>query len=201
MSFYAFTRISCTFRKRLYSFPFFVFIRSFLSVEAINLIARNSFYEKRIGYLVLSVMLDQDDELLPLLPNSLHSDLHSRNNFIVSLALNAVPCIADADTYRQLLPDIESALTHQHTYIRKKAVMCAVQGIRKDPSFCEVFSPKIKSLISERSHAVVIASCSLLMQLNASQPELIIQDIKVCFILFLLPFPLRTFSSRPMSKY
>ena len=133
-------------------------------------------------------MLDQDDELLPLLPNSLHQDLHSRNNFIVALALNAVTSIADADTYRQLLPDIESALSHQHTYIRKKAVMCAVQGIRKDNTFGEVFSPKIKSLISERSHAVIIASCSLLMQLNASSPELIIPEIKVLLLISLFIF-------------
>lgn len=156
-----------------------IFLYFFL-VEAIHLIAHNSFFEKRIGYLVLSVLLDENDELLPLLPNSLHSDLLSNNNFVVSIALNAVSCIADSDIYRQLLPDIEKNLEHRHTFIRKKAVMCAVQAVRRDPSFGEIFAPKVLSLLSEKSHAVVLSACSLLMQLLVSSPELIIPRTRVC---------------------
>ncbi|KAH7829449.1 Adaptor protein complex 1 (AP-1), gamma subunit A [Monocercomonoides exilis] len=150
----------------------------FVKVEAVKLVASNKFYEKRLGYLILGILLDESDELLPLLPNSLHSDLISPNNFTISLALMAVSGIANADMYRQLLPDLEKCLKHPHTFIRKKAVLCSVQAIRKDSSFAEIFAPKIADLLGERSHAVVICSCALLLELNNLVPELIISRIK-----------------------
>jgi AP-1 complex subunit gamma-1 len=84
------------------------------------LIASPRFFEKRIGYLILSVILDENDDLLTLVPNTLNNDLQHHNSLVNSLALTAIATIADADTIRQLLPSIQNCFKHEQQFIRKK---------------------------------------------------------------------------------
>ncbi|KAA6403628.1 MAG: putative AP-1 complex subunit gamma-1, partial [Streblomastix strix] len=151
----------------------------FGKVEAIKLIASPKYLDKRIGYLVFTVLLDPNDELLTLLPNSIRTDLMSQNNFIVSIALTAVSNVADADMVRQFLPELLACLTHAHSFIRKKAALVAVRAIREDHSFAEVFIPKIQALLSERSHAVVISTCALLSECELRAHELVAPNRKI----------------------
>jgi hypothetical protein len=189
MSVYVSYWLSCTFWKTFpCSFPWKFTCHSLLlvfpdafPVEAIRLIASTKFFEKRIGYLFLSVLLDEKDELLTLIPNSVNTDLTSPNNFVVSAALGAASSIADADSFRQLLPQIEVCLKHPHTYIRKMAVLCAVAAVKKDATFAEIFAPKVVALLGERSHAVVVSASSLLMVILNYNPDLLAPHAPVSF--------------------
>lgn len=54
-------------------------------LECIKLIASSSFAEKRIGYLALSLILDERAEVLTLVTNSIQNDLKHTNQFVVGL--------------------------------------------------------------------------------------------------------------------
>ena len=59
-------------------------------LECIKLIASASFAEKRIGYLALSLILDERAEVLTLVTNSILNDLKSSNQFVVGLVRQCI---------------------------------------------------------------------------------------------------------------
>lgn len=68
----------------------------FGQMECLKLIAATSFAEKRIGYLGLMVLLDERQEVLMLVTNSLKNDLNTAHQNIIGLALVAMGNICSA---------------------------------------------------------------------------------------------------------
>ena len=79
----------------------------FGQMECLKLIASPQFYEKRIGYLGLSLLLTEHEEVLTLVTNSIKLDLNNPNPFVVGLALSAVGNLATEDIARDLAMDID----------------------------------------------------------------------------------------------
>jgi AP-1 complex subunit gamma-1 len=66
-------------------------------METLKLIAASGFPEKRMGYLGLMILLDERQEVLMLVTNSLKMDLNNHKNlYIVGLALAALGNICSA---------------------------------------------------------------------------------------------------------
>ncbi|KAM1232633.1 hypothetical protein ACFX2J_002431 [Malus domestica] len=80
----------------------------FGQMECLKLIASARFPEKRIGYLVLMLLLDERQEVLMLVTNSLKQDLNHTNQYIVGLALFALGNICSAEMARDLAPKVEA---------------------------------------------------------------------------------------------
>ena len=59
----------------------------FGQMECLKLISSPGFPEKRIGYLALTLLLNEQTEVLTLVTNSLKLDLSSPNQFIQALSL------------------------------------------------------------------------------------------------------------------
>ena len=51
-------------------------------MECLKLIATSKYSEKRIGYLALMLLLDEKQEVLMLVTNSLQADLKDSNHFV-----------------------------------------------------------------------------------------------------------------------
>ncbi|XP_010414608.1 PREDICTED: AP-1 complex subunit gamma-2 [Camelina sativa] len=145
----------------------------FGQMECLKLIASPGFPEKRIGYLGLMLLLDERQEVLMLVTNSLKQDLNHTNQYIVGLALCALGNICSAEMARDLAPEVERLLQFRDPNIRKKAALCAIRIIRKVPDLSENFINPGAALLKEKHHGVLITGVHLCTEIcNVSSEAL-----------------------------
>ncbi|KAE8023419.1 hypothetical protein FH972_009113 [Carpinus fangiana] len=133
----------------------------FGQMECLKLIASPEFPEKRIGYLGLMLLLDERQEVLMLVTNSLKQDLNHANQYIVGLALCALGNICSAEMARDLAPEVERLLQFRDPNTRKKAALCAIRIIKKVPDLAENFINPAAALLKEKHHGVLITAVQL----------------------------------------
>lgn len=133
----------------------------FGQMECLKLIASSGFPEKRIGYLGLMLLLDERQEVLMLVTNSLKQDLNHSNQYIVGLALCALGNICSAEMARDLAPEVERLLQFRDPNIRKKAALCSIRIIKKVPELAENFINPAAALLKEKHHGVLITGVQL----------------------------------------
>ncbi|XP_062110258.1 AP-1 complex subunit gamma-2-like [Humulus lupulus] len=146
----------------------------FGQMECLKLIAAAGFPEKRIGYLGLMLLLDERQEVLMLVTNSLKQDLNHSNQYIVGLALCALGNICSAEMARDLAPEVERLMQFRDPNIRKKAALCSIRIIKKVPDLAENFINPAASLLKEKHHGVLITGiqlCTDLCKVNGEALE------------------------------
>jgi len=136
----------------------------FGQMEVLKLLASKPFVEKRLGYLALMQLLDENTEVLMLATQSLKQDMCHENPFIVGLALCAMGNIASTDISRDLARELEKLLKHSNPYIRKKALCTAIRVINRVPEMCdEYFKCAVATLEdSGQGHGPTVAAVQLL---------------------------------------
>ncbi|KAE8412213.1 adaptin N terminal region-domain-containing protein [Aspergillus pseudocaelatus] len=137
----------------------------FGQIECLKLLASHRFADKRLGYLGTMLLLDENQEVLTLVTNSLKNDLNHSNQYIVGLALCALGNIASVEMSRDLFPEVESLLSTANPYIRRKAALCAMRICRKVPDLQEHFLEKAKTLLSDRNHGVLLCGLTLVIDM------------------------------------
>ncbi|CAK8537020.1 unnamed protein product [Lathyrus sativus] len=152
----------------------------FGQMECLKLIASPGFPEKRIGYLGLMLLLDERQEVLMLVTNSLKQDLNHTNQYIVGLALCALGNICSAEMARDLAPEVERLLQFRDPNIRKKAALCSIRIIRKVPDLAENFINPATSLLREKHHGVLITGVQLCTDLCKTSTEALEHIRKKC---------------------
>ncbi|XP_074300275.1 AP-1 complex subunit gamma-2-like [Silene latifolia] len=133
----------------------------FGQMECLKLIAAPGFPEKRIGYLGLMLLLDERQEVLMLVTNSLKQDLNHTNQYIGGLALCALGNICSAEMARDLAPEVERLLQFRDPNVRKKAALCSIRIIKKVPDLAENFINPAAALLKEKHHGVLITGVQL----------------------------------------
>ncbi|KAL3036831.1 hypothetical protein AAZX31_01G031000 [Glycine max] len=152
----------------------------FGQMECLKLIASPGFPEKRIGYLGLMLLLDERQEVLMLVTNSLKQDLNHTNQYIVGLALCALGNICSAEMARDLAPEVERLLQFRDPNIRKKAALCSIRIIKKVPDLAENFINPATSLLREKHHGVLITGVQLCTDLCKISTEALEHIRKKC---------------------
>jgi len=147
------------------------FPSAFGQMECLKLIVSQTYSEKRIGYLGLMLLLDENQEVLMLVTNSLRQDLNHQNQYIVGIALCSLANICSESMARDVAPDIEKLLSSSNAYIRKKAALCAIRIIRKCPDLIERYVPKVKSILTERNHGVLVTGLQLMIEICEMEPS------------------------------
>lgn len=143
----------------------------FGQMECLKLISAQSFPEKRIGYLGLTLLLTEQTEVLTLVTNSLKLDLTNSNQYIVALSLIAIGNLATQDMARDLVSDVEKLLKDTNSYLRKKAALAMIRLITKEPDLIEHVSEKVIALLKDRSHGVLITGLQLLTEVVDIMPS------------------------------
>uniref|UniRef100_A0A0D9VMC0 AP-1 complex subunit gamma n=1 Tax=Leersia perrieri TaxID=77586 RepID=A0A0D9VMC0_9ORYZ len=137
----------------------------FGQMECLKLIAAAGYPEKRVGYLGLMLLLDERQEVLMLVTNSLKQDLNHSNQFIVGLALCALGNICSAEMARDLSPEVERLMRSREVNTKKKAALCSVRIVRKVPDLAENFMGLASSLLKEKHHGILISAVQLCTEL------------------------------------
>ncbi|VEU20214.1 DEKNAAC101043 [Brettanomyces naardenensis] len=137
----------------------------FGQVECLKLLVSPSFSNKRLGYMAAMLILDENQEILTLLTNSLDNDLKSPNQYIAGLALSTLGNIASPELAKDLYANVESLLNTSSPYLRKKATIVAAKLVKKEPDLAEVFIEKIPSLLKERSHGTLLGTLQLMREI------------------------------------
>jgi len=145
----------------------------FGQMECLKLISGVHYPEKRIGYLGLTLLMDEKQEVLMLVTNSLKNDLNSKNQFIIGLALCALGNIASAEMCRDLAPEVERLLGNSSAFVRKKAALCCIRIIKKVPELLENIVEPSMQLLRDRHHGVLVASMQLFYNMLEASPELV----------------------------
>ncbi|KAK7030732.1 AP-1 complex subunit gamma [Favolaschia claudopus] len=137
----------------------------FGQIECLKLVASPRFSDKRLGYLGIMLLLDESQETLTLVTNSLKNDMNHSNMYAVGLALCTFANIASEEMSRDLANEIEKLLGSSNTYIRKKAALCALRVIKKVPELADHFTAKAKNLLTDRNHGVLLSSITLVTEM------------------------------------
>lgn len=109
----------------------------FGEMECIKLIASPKYSDKRIGYLALMLLMDESQELLMLVTNSLKNDINNKNQYIAGLALCCIGNIGTEDMAHDLSNDILKLLNSNNPYLRKRAALVAIRLFIKAPELLE----------------------------------------------------------------
>jgi AP-1 complex subunit gamma-1 len=117
------------------------------------------------------LLLDERQEVLMLVTNSLKQDLNHSNQYVVGLALCALGNICSAEMARDLAPEVERLIQFRDPNIRKKAALCSTRIIRKVPDLAENFVNAAASLLKEKHHGVLITGVQLCYELCTINDE------------------------------
>lgn len=146
-------------------------------IECLKLVASPRFADKRLGYLGIMLLLDESQEVLTLVTNSLKNDMNHSNMYAVGLALCTFANIASEEMARDLCNEVEKLLGSSNTYIRKKAALCALRVVRKVPELHDHFIEKTKALLNDRNHGVLLSGITLAIEM-CQQAEECLQEFR-----------------------
>jgi AP-1 complex subunit gamma-1 len=144
----------------------------FGQMECLKLISAQSFPEKRIGYLGLTLLLTENTEVLTLVTNSLKVDLTNSNQYIVALSLIAIGNLCTQDMARDLASDVDKLLRANNAYLRKKAALATIRLLKKEPDLIEHMSERIVGLLKDRAHGVLVTGIQLMTEVLEILPSM-----------------------------
>jgi len=144
----------------------------FGQLETLKLIASPKFSDKRIGYLGMSLLIEDYGDVLTLVTNSLSQDLNNPNPYAVGLALAAMANVGSGEMLRDLSNNLHKILESADIYSKKKALLCAGLLFKHEPDLAPDFFPRISALLNDTNHAVQLTAMTCLFQVASQQsPE------------------------------
>ncbi|KAM7414755.1 hypothetical protein PAMA_019525 [Pampus argenteus] len=154
---------------------------SFSYIHAIKLAQQGAALEKRVGYLTVSLFLNESHELLLLLVNTVLKDLQSTNLIEVCMALTVVSQMFPKDMIPAILPLVEEKLTHPKEIIRRKAVLALYKFYLIAPNQVQHIHNKFRKALCDKDPGVMTASLHIYLQMIMENPEGY-KDLAACFV-------------------
>ncbi|XP_038669221.1 AP-4 complex subunit epsilon-1 [Scyliorhinus canicula] len=139
-------------------------------IHAIKLAQQGSLMEKRVGYLAVSLFLNESHELLLLLVNTVLKDLQSTNLLEVCMALTVASQLFPPDMIPAVLPLVEEKLQHSKEIIRRKAVLALYKFYLIAPNQVQHIHDKFRKALCDRDPGVMAASLHIYLLLIKENP-------------------------------
>ncbi|XP_077542865.1 adaptor protein complex 2, subunit alpha [Haemaphysalis longicornis] len=144
-------------------------------MEAVNLLSSNKYSEKQIGYLFISVLLNENSELMRLIIQSIKNDLCARNPIHVNLALQCIANIGSREMAETFGAEIPKLLVSGDTIdvVKQSAALCLLRLLRTLPDITPSgeWTSRIIHLLNDQHMGVVTAAVSLIDALVKKNPD------------------------------
>ncbi|KAL7276667.1 hypothetical protein RUND412_000327 [Rhizina undulata] len=143
-------------------------------LEAVNLISATKYSEKQIGYLAVTLFLNEKHDFLHLVVNSIKKDLLDHNELNNCLALHAIANVGGREMGEALSPDVHRLLISptSKSFVKKKAALTLLRLYRKYPGIIQnEWAERIISLMDDPDLGVTLSVTSLVMALVQDNPE------------------------------
>lgn len=143
-------------------------------LEAVNLISATKYSEKQIGYLAVTLFLNEKHDFLHLVVNSIKKDLLDHNELNNCLALHAIANVGGREMGEALSPDVHRLLISpaSKSFVKKKAALTLLRLYRKYPGIIQnEWAERIISLMDDPDLGVALSVTSLVMALVQDNPE------------------------------
>uniref|UniRef100_A0A1A8MTX6 Adaptor-related protein complex 4, epsilon 1 subunit n=1 Tax=Nothobranchius pienaari TaxID=704102 RepID=A0A1A8MTX6_9TELE len=157
---------------------------TFSYIHAIKLAQQGNVLEKRVGYLAVSLFLNESHELLLLLVNTVLKDLQSTNLIEVCMALTVVSQMFPKDMIPAILPLVEEKLNHSKEIIRRKAVLALYKFYLIAPNQVQHIHNRFRKALCDKDPGVMSASLHIYLQLIQENPESY-KDLTASFVTIL----------------
>ncbi|XP_016324404.1 AP-4 complex subunit epsilon-1 [Sinocyclocheilus anshuiensis] len=144
---------------------------SFTYIHAIKLAQQGGLLEKRVGYLAVSLFLNEGHELLLLLVNTVLKDLQSTNLIEACMALTVVAQVFPKDMIPAVLPLVEDKLSHPKEIIRRKAVLALYKFYLIAPNQVQHIHAKFRKALCDKDPGVMTSSLHIYLQLIRESPD------------------------------
>ncbi|KAJ2378197.1 hypothetical protein IW150_000945 [Coemansia sp. RSA 2607] len=143
--------------------------------EAVELVDSTKYSEKQVGYLAVSLLMDDESEYLRSVVRALRRDIHDGSEWIVCLALNAISNIGSREMAEVLTSDIVVQLLSPAAsmFIKKKAALCLLRLLRRFPESVKAHQwvGRIAPYLGHRDIGVTQSVASLMTALAQQYPE------------------------------
>eukprot|EP00192_Tetraselmis_astigmatica_P009597 CAMPEP_0117664690 /NCGR_PEP_ID=MMETSP0804-20121206/9368_1 /TAXON_ID=1074897 /ORGANISM="Tetraselmis astigmatica, Strain CCMP880" /LENGTH=955 /DNA_ID=CAMNT_0005471967 /DNA_START=71 /DNA_END=2938 /DNA_ORIENTATION=+ len=143
-------------------------------VQAIDLISAPKYTEKQVGYMVTSVLVNENNDFLRLSINAVRNDIVSRNEAFQCLGLSFAANVAGPEFSEALASDTMKLLVANTSrpIVKKKAALCLLRLYRKNPDIisADLWATKMATLLDERDLSVLGTCIILLTAVAARDP-------------------------------
>ncbi|KAF8473131.1 adaptin N terminal region-domain-containing protein [Kalaharituber pfeilii] len=143
-------------------------------LEAVGLISANKYSEKQIGYLAVTLFLNEKHDLLHLVVNSIKKDLLDTNELYNCLALHAIANVGGREMGEALSGDVHRLLISpgSKSFVKKKAALTLLRLYRKYPAIVQnEWAERIIALMDDPDLGVCLSVTSLVMALVQDNPD------------------------------
>ncbi|KAI8925861.1 adaptin N terminal region-domain-containing protein [Entophlyctis helioformis] len=144
-------------------------------LEAVHLLNSTKYSEKQIGYLSVTLMLNETHELARLVVNSIRKDLDDHNEVFNCLALHAIANMGGREMSESLVHEIYKQFVSgsRSHFVKKKAGLTLLRIYRKFPEVIpgEEWAPKILPILENDNPAVVMSAVNLVVALAQQYPD------------------------------
>ncbi|XP_021375805.1 AP-4 complex subunit epsilon-1-like isoform X2 [Mizuhopecten yessoensis] len=124
-------------------------------IHAVKLAQQGTGFEKRLGYLACSLLLNENHELILLLINTIQKDLNSSNILDNCAALTVICQLVNSEMIPSVLPLVQEKLKHPRELVRMKAAMCVHKFLLKTPSMVDHFQDQFQRILFDKDPGVM----------------------------------------------
>ncbi|KAJ3061224.1 hypothetical protein HDU99_005629, partial [Rhizoclosmatium hyalinum] len=144
-------------------------------MEMVDLLSSDKYTEKQIGYLAVTLMLGENQDLSRLIVNCLMRDLQGSSEIFTCLALHTIANVGSREMAVTLSVEVQSLLVSgNHTsFVRKKAALCLLKLFRKFPDIFQAvdWAQKILFMMDDRDLGTALCVATLVLALAQQYPE------------------------------
>ncbi|KAG5186742.1 Clathrin/coatomer adaptor, adaptin-like protein [Tribonema minus] len=144
---------------------------SWAAFSVIEVMTSARFGHKRVGYLAANQTFTEETDVILLTTNHLKKEFNSGNQYDIGLAINCLANIATPDLSRDLLGDVSALLTHQRSYVRKKALLVMYKLFINYPQGLRLCFDRIRDRLDDTDSGVVSCAVNIICELADKNPR------------------------------